>query len=206
MVQKRKYLQYVIFHPLEGFDEMRQHDGGSLLISNIVFIFFSLSVAFKQRYLGKQFHFIDETAISLPTVLVCCIGLMLTIVFSNWAISVLLEGKAKLKDIWIILSYSLVPYTVSSYLYILISNLATAEEGMLLNIIIYVGVLWSAVLVVRSLMTYQEFSFSGTIGSLILTAIGVIIILFLVVLMFSLFQQLFGTLSTIFYEITFRLR
>lgn len=205
-MSKSKYLSYVIFHPLEGFDEMRHHKGGSLPISLILFLFFSLSVAFKQRYIGKQFAFIDETSVSLQKVLFSCIGLMLAVVCANWAISVLLDGKARLKEIWIILNYALVPYTVSGYLYIIISNIVTAEEGALLNIILYLGVLWSTVLVFKALMAFQEFTFSKTVGSLILTAIGVIIILFLAVLVFSLFQQLFGTLSTMFYEITFRLK
>lgn len=205
-MSKCKYLSYVIFHPLEGFDEMRHNKGGSFPLSMLLFCLFFLSVAFRQRYIGKQFAFIDETKMSLQTVFLSCAGLMLAVVCSNWAISVLLDGKARLKDIWIILNYSLLPYTVFGYLYIIISNIAISEEGALLNIVLYIGIIWSTVLVFRSLMSFQEFTFSKTFGSLVLTAIGVIIILFLAVLIYSLFQQLFGTLSTVFYEITFRLK
>ena len=203
---KYKYIPYVLFHPLEGFDEMRHKKTGSVFWSIIIFIAFALSIAFKQRYIGKQFQFIDETSVNLQLVFFCTLGLTLTIAIANWAISVLLDGKAKLKDIWIIINYSLIPYTAFSYLYIIISNVATIEEGVLLNIVLYFGILWSTVLIIRSLMVFQEFSFSKTLASILLTAIGEIIILFLAVLIFSLFQQFFSTVSTIFYEITFRLK
>ena len=127
-------------------------------------------------------------------------------VFANWGFSVLLEGKARVKEIWILLNYSLVPYTVFSFLYVLISNIATQEEGTLLSVLLWIGIGWSGFLLLRALMAYQEFSFGGAIGSVLLTVIGVVIILFLLVLLISLFQKIFATASIIFYEISFRLK
>lgn len=205
-MNKWKFVPNVVFHPIEGFNEMRYKKGGSLGISIVLFLLFVFSLIAQQKYCGLQFAFADDTKISIQTTLFSTLGLMLAAVFSNWGFCVLLEGKARLKDIWILINYSLVPYIAFSYLYVLLSNVATREEGTLLGVLMWVGTGWTAFLLLRALMAYHEFTFSGAIWSVILTVIGVVIILFLLILLFSLFQKIFSTFSVIFYEITFRLR
>ena len=203
--EKWKYVSYVVFHPVEGFDEMRYKKGGSLSVSIVLYFLFLFSVICQQKYMGKQFVFVDDATVSIQTTFIATLGLMLAAAFSNWGFCVLLDGKARVKEIWIIMNYALVPYTVFSYVTVLLSNLATSEEGALNNVLLWVGILWTAFLLLRALMAYHEFSFSGAIGSVFLTVIGVVIILFLLILVLSLFQKIFSTISVIFYEISFRL-
>lgn len=205
-MNKWKYVPYVAFHPIEGFDEMRYKKGGSFLVSVVLYLLFVFSIIAQQKYCGQQFLFADDTQVSIQKTLLSTLLLMVSAVFANWGFSVLLEGKARVKEIWILLNYSLVPYTVFSFLYVLISNIATQEEGTLLSVLLWVGIGWSGFLILRALMAYQEFSFGGAIGSVLLTVIGVVIILFLLVLLISLFQKIFATASIIFYEISFRLK
>lgn len=201
---KWKYVSYVMFHPVEGFDEMRYKKGGSLSVSIVLYLAFLFSVICQQKYTGKQFTFVNDANVSIQATFLYTLGLMLAAVFANWGFCVLMDGKARVKDLWIILNYALVPYTVFSYIKVLLSNFATSEEGALTNVLLWVGILWSAFMLLRALMAYHEFSFSGAIGSVVLTVIGVVIILFLLILVLSLFQKIFSTISVIFYEISFR--
>lgn len=204
--EKWKFVPYVIFHPVEGFDEMRYKKGGSVSVSVVLYLFFLFSVICEQKYTGRQFVFVNDANISIQTTFITTLGLMLAAVFANWGFCVLLDGKARVKDIWILFNYALVPYTVFSYVNVLLSNVATAEEGALTNVLLWVGILWSAFLLLRALMAYHEFSFSGAIFSVVLTVVGVVIILFLLILVLSLFQKIFSTISVVFYEISFRLK
>ncbi len=202
--EKWKFLSYVVFHPVEGFDEMRYKKGGSMGVSIVLYFLFLFSVICQQKYSGKQFTFANDANISIQTTFFATLGLMVAAVFANWGFCVLLDGKARVKEIWILFNYALVPYTAFSYLNVVLSNLATKEEGALTNVLLWVGILWSAFLLLRALMAFHEFSFSGAIGSVFLTVIGVVIILFLLLLVLSLFQKIFSTISVIFYEISFR--
>jgi len=204
--EKWKFVSYVVLHPVEGFDEMRYKKGGSLSVSIVLFLAFLFSIICQQKYTGKQFAFANDATISIQTTFLYTAGLMLAAVFANWGFCVLLDGKARVKDIWIIINYALVPFTIFSYVNVLLSNLATAEEGALTNVLLWVGILWSVFLLLRALMAYHEFSFSGAIGSVFLTIIGVVIILFLLILVLSLFQKIFSTISVVFYEISFRIK
>ncbi|MBQ8683533.1 MAG: YIP1 family protein [Clostridia bacterium] len=202
--EKWKYVSYVVFHPVEGFDEMRYKKGGSVGVAIVLYLAFLFSVICQQKYMGKQFTFVNDAEVSIQTTFLATLGLMLAAVFANWGFCVLMDGKARIKDLWVIFNYSLVPYTAFSYITVLLSNFATNEEGALTNVLLWVGILWTAFLLLRSLMAYHEFSFSGAIGSVFLTVIGVVIILFLLILLVSLFQKIFSTISVIFYEISFR--
>lgn len=204
--EKWKYVPYVIFHPVEGFDEMRYKKGGSVGVSIVLYLLFLFSVICEQKYTGRQFTFVNDAEVSIQSTFLVTLGLMIAAVFANWGFCVLLDGKARVKDIWVILNYALVPYTLFSYINVLLSNVATAEEGALTGVLLWAGVLWSAFLLLRALMAYHEFSFSGAIGSVFLTVIGVVIILFLLILVVSLFQNIFSTISVVFYEISFRLK
>lgn len=204
--EKWKYVPYVLFHPVEGFDEMRYKKGGSVSVSIVLYLTFLFSVVCQQKYTGKQFAFVNDADVSIQMTFIATLGLMLAAVFANWGFCVLMDGKARVKDLWIILNYALVPYTAFSYLTVLLSNFATNEEGALTNVLLWVGILWSAFLLLRALMAYHEFSFSGAIGSVFLTLIGVVIILFLLILLVSLFQNIFSTISVVIYEISFRLK
>lgn len=204
--EKWKFVPYVILHPVEGFDEMRYKKGGSMSVSIVLYLTFLFSVICQQKYTGQQFVFVNDANVSIQATFLYTLGLMVAAVFANWGFCVLLDGKARVKDIWIIMNYALVPYTVFSYVKVLLSNVATAEEGALTNVLLWVGILWTAFLLLRALMAYHEFSFSGAIGSVILTIIGVVIILFLLILVMSLFQKIFSTISVVFYEISFRIK
>ncbi len=205
-MNKWKFVPYVVFHPIEGFNEMRYKKGESFGISILLYLLFVFSLIAQQKYCGLQFAFTDDAQVSIQRTLVSTLGLMVTAVFSNWGFCVLLEGKARLKEIWILINYALIPHTAFSFLYVILSNMATREEGMLLGVLMWIGTGWSAFLLLRALMTYHEFTFSGAIGSVVLTVVGVAIILFLLLLLVSLFQKVFSTFSVIFNEILFRFR
>ena len=59
-------------------------------------------------------------------------------------------------------------------------------------------------MIIIAFMIFHEFEMSKTILSLIITAIGMLLIVFLTFLLYSLYQQVSETLLTVFNEIMFR--
>ena len=87
---------------------------------------------------------------------------------------------------------------------IIMSNVLTADEGVFITWVRMIGILWSAFLLFTGMMTLHNYSGSRTVFSVIITLIGMVIIVFLIVLAFSLVQQMIAFIMTIVRELQFR--
>ena len=86
----------------------------------------------------------------------------------------------------------------------LLSYVLSAQEGVFVTWAEAAGIIWTAILLFVTQMTLHEFSFGKTLGVLLLTLAGVIIMIFLLLLFCSLMQEVYGFGSTLYYEIYFR--
>ena len=88
---------------------------------------------------------------------------------------------------------------------VLLSNVLVLEEQAFLLIFRMVINGWCLILLLFSVMIAQQYTLKKTILSMLLTVVGVAAIIFLLVLLFSLFQQFYTFLNTVFKEVSFRL-
>jgi len=123
---------------------------------------------------------------------------------SNWGLRTFLAGRGKMRDIVSATAYSLIPYTFFSFVYVIVSNFLILEEAMFLNLLLTVGLLWSGLLLIAGMKGVHEYEFGRTIVSILLTALGVLLIVFLAILFYSSLQQVFDLVVTIFSEIKYR--
>lgn len=205
-MKKYKYPFYIMFHPLNGFEEMKYRNGYSVFISIVVFMSAVMLEIVNKQFTGNQISIFNVDTVDLPTTLILRLFVIFIWVISNWGFCVLMDGKGTFSEIWVISNYALLPYIVINYLCVILSNVFIREESVFLSWLLMFGMLWSAVLIIKGFMAIHEFAFSRTIYSIILTIVGMLIIVFVVFLIFSLFQQVTNTIVTIFNEITFRLR
>ena len=98
------------------------------------------------------------------------------------------------------MSYSLLPYVVSVFLYVAFSNVLCLDELAFLNVITIIGITWSGILMYVGFMTIHEFSFKKTALSVVMTAIGIAIIIFLAILFVGLIQQVISFIEAVFSE------
>ncbi|MBE6876724.1 MAG: hypothetical protein E7496_08435, partial [Ruminococcus sp.] len=66
--------------------------------------------------------------------------------------------------------------------------------------------LWSGVLLFSAIKSVHQYTFMKTIGAIILTICAMLIMLFLLVLLLSLFQQVYVFVYSIYTEIAYRLK
>ena len=86
------------------------------------------------------------------------------------------------------------------------SIVLTREEGAVLTLLGAAAILWSAVLMVLGLKVVHEFSFGRTVLAVLYSLIGILIILFLALLLWSLFQQLAMFLVSLYDELSLKLK
>lgn len=195
---------YALLHPIDAFSQFKTRDIGSYLISIIIVGVWFFSRVLEYNCTGFAFSINRTSDFNLFATMLVTFGLFLLFVVANWAICTLIEGKGTIKDIVSVTAYSLIPYIVTRVLMVGMTNVFVPEESVFITIVSGVGVLWSMLVLVLGMMSIHEFSVGKTILSLVITLFGIIVIVFLVVLIYSLMQQMANFILSVYKEIIFR--
>lgn len=200
------WLKHCIFHPVEGFEDLRWKKQGSIKISLvIVFMLFVAMVADKQAT-GFQFNNNYVKIFNVVPLIVQSVVYYITWVVGNWSICTLLEGEGTFRKIAIYSAYSLVPYIVCTIIKVVLSNFLVQEESIWITALAYLGFGWSLVLMIQAMKACHQYTFSKTLVSMLLTLVAMLLILFLAILLLSLFQQVYVFFYSVYTEIAYRIR
>lgn len=199
-----KNLFYTLFHPFDGFFEMKFRKKGSMALATVLLVLYGLVSIFNTQYTGFIFNFFPLHSLqSIQLFLLAVVPILLFIV-SNWSTTSLMNGSGTIKDIWIMTCYSLVPLILFNIVTTLLSNVIILEEEPILTAFYYIGVVWFCYLIFCGLCTIHEYTASRNILTLFVTLIAAIIIIFLIILYFTLMDTVIGFIETISTEISKR--
>lgn len=196
------FVFYIIFHPFDGFYELRRNK--NVFKSSFVILFFVI-FSFLVKRIFTSFHFnpirIEELNIFLEinkTILP-----LLGWVITNWAITTIMDGKATMRNIWSFTLYSLFPLALFNIPQTLLSHVFTLEEIGFYGLISTVASLWSLVLLISGIMVMQDYTLNKAIGTSLLTLSGILFIMFIGIVFFGTFQQFLRFLYTCYLEIKY---
>ena len=199
-----KWPFYVMRHPFEGYDDLRWKKGYNMKVAWVIVIaFFIISVAsaqltgflFNQTYV-KVFNIVPYFSSSVI--------LFLTWVVGNWSLCTLFDGEGTMKNIFCVSAYALMPYLFSEVIVIIASNFLLRTEGGFISFFRYLGIVWSVVLMISGMKTVHQYSIPKTLVAIIFTVVAMAIILFLAVLLLTLFQQVFVFVYSVYTELMYR--
>ncbi len=203
---QKQWVKHSVFHPFEGFEDLRWKKGGSVLYASIVILlWFVASILYNNAY-GFQFYASTDKLFSIVPHIVQTIALFLVWVVGNWSICTLLEGEGTMKKIYIYSAYALIPYVVSLYVQTLLSHILIRDEAIFITCVSVIGLLWSVLLMFNAIKAVHQYSIAKTLLAIVLTIVAMLIILILLVLLVALFQQVYVFFSSIYTEITYRIR
>jgi hypothetical protein len=203
-IERIKHPFYVIFHPFNGFWELKNEEKGTIRIALILLFLFALTNIIKRQMSGFSVNFnrlselnsIDELKFVIIPFFLWCIA--------NWSLTTLMDGEGKFKDIVMATGYSLVPFILINLPITFISNFITLREASFYSLFEGIAYFWFLYLLFVGTMNAHQYSVSKTLVTMGLTLIVIGIIVFLGLLFFSLTQQIINFVMTIYYELTFR--
>lgn len=195
---------YVLLHPVDGFEQFRTRNIHNIPVAIGMFIAgFLIKVL---EFFGTGFIFNSHRPIDYDmfATMIGSIAVYALFVISNWAICTLLNGKGRMKDILCVTGYALTPMLFTQIICVILSNTMTLEEQAFITIISVIGMLWSAIILIMGMYTIHQYSFIGTIGSIILTVLGIAVMALLIMLFYTLLSQFVSFIISVSQEISLR--
>jgi hypothetical protein len=205
-LSERQWVKHAVTHPVEGFEDMRWKRSGSLKIAFLIVILLFFGQIFHSRLYGFQFGMPPEKTFNVIPYLVKSVVVFAAWTVSNWAVCTLLEGEGTARNICVYSAYALVPYTAQLYINVLLSHILVQDEIVFMEAVEIIGIGWSAVLLFSAVRTVHQYTPGKTILAIALTIAAMLIMLFLLVLFLSLIQQIWVFISSVYTEITYRIR
>lgn len=197
MKEKLHYLGHSLFHPFDGFYEIRFRDKGSVGLGVFLLCLYGILACAEFQYTG---FIVNENAVyemNSVSIFISHIVIILLFAVSNWTVTSLFNGKGNMKSIFTVIAYSLVPLILTQVLNIVISNVIILDEVMLLRMVQGIGIVWFVFLIVSGLCTIHEYGLFQNLAALLATAISAILIIFLFVLFLTLEEKMFGFFTSV---------
>lgn len=191
-------------HPFENLRAVKYKAQGSLIISAVLLVLYYVTDVLYDFYCGFAHSTFNTENYNSLLILIGTVGIVILWVFCNWAISVLGEGKAKLKEVFIVACYSLVPQIVSNILCLILSNMLLINESTVLTVISTVALILTGLILCIGTMIVHEFDFFKFLLTTVISIVAMAVVIFLAFMIIILLQQFFAFIRTVFIEVTYR--
>ena len=199
-----KHSFYTIFHPFNGFYELKNEKKGNLLISNIFLGVLILTFIISRQLTGFIFNNNNTNELNLLTEILSVLVPLLLWCVSNWCVTTLTDGEGNFSDIYTMTCYSLLPIIIINVPLVLVSNVLTVDESEFYVLFYVLSMVWTGFLLFTGLMTIHQFTVKKTLFTAVIAILGALIMIFLILLLFALLQQLINFFILVYREISLR--
>ena len=204
-IESMKYAKHVLFHPFDGFWDLTHEKRGSFAAATTFLVLFLLTDIAQLLFTNFQFInaplqyvnvFEQSLSVLLPFLILC---------LANWSMTTLFDGKGRFIDIYIAMCYALVPYTLIQLPLVFVSNIIAADEAAFYTVLMSFSNAWCIFLIFVGLMQVHDYGPGKTLIFLVVTVVGALIIIFLLLVFFSLLGDAASYFISLYREIAFRL-
>ena len=200
-----KYAFYVITHPFDGFWDLTHEKRGSLAVANLLVFLTLMTNLWTMRYTNFMFNNTRWERVNIWTEILGLLAPLLLYCVANWCLTTLFDGKGRMRDVYIGMAYSLTPYILITNPVTIITNFVTVEEGAFIAYFDVIALVWTGALMLISVMQIHDYSLFKAILAAAFSIVGMMIIVFLVLLFFSLFSDGVVFFISLYKEIMYRL-
>ena len=200
-----KFGFYCMTHPLDGFWDLTHEHKGTLAAAHTILALFLITRVLKLLLTNFQFLSVNVQYINVFEEVGSLLLPFLILCIANWAMTTLFDGKGRFNDIYMAMCYALLPYILIQLPLVLRSNMLTFEEASIYSVLAVVSLIWCICLAFVGLMQVHDYGPGKTLFFLLVTILGACVIIFLLLVFFSLLSDAFGFFVSFYREASYRL-
>ena len=195
---------YSLRHPAIAFDGVKWNGKGSMVMAAFTVIAFFLSQVLRFLSTGFIFNYNNPDNLSVISTFAITVGGFLVFWLTSIAVGYLMPSEATGRQYFIVGAYALMPTVLATLTVIVCSNFVGLQMNIFLVMLTNIGYAWTLVILLAGLFQVTQMRFGECVASLFLTAFGMLAVLIILYLLFSLYQQIYVFVYTLFSEIMFR--
>ena len=207
--QKRTYGQellfvfHVIFHPFDGFWDMKHEKRGSLRAA--ITILGMVILTFYYQSIGRGYLLNPRGGYSTLFGIILSVGAPFALwTIANWCLTTLFDGEGSYKDIFIATCYALMPTVLIMIPTTIMSNFLITAELDILSVVNAFAFIWAGILIFFGMMVTHDYSVGKNLLTTLGTILGMVIIMFIAILFTTLLGKIIGFVTNIVTELRFR--
>lgn len=199
-----KFPLHLIVHPFDGFWDMKYDGKGKVRVALFILALVVLAVILQNQFAGFLVNYNDPRDLNSITQLITIVFPFFLWCVSNWAITTLMDGEGKFKEIVMATGYALLPLALIYVPFTIASRFMVQEETAFYYLFNSIATIWFVALLFVGTMTVHQYTAFKTIITMVLTVIVMGIIVFLGTLVLSMMQQIYEFIVNVYRELIFR--
>lgn len=199
-----RFPTYILAHPLKGFEIFKREKKAKKRVAITYIVILVILNILSFQYSGFEVNFNEIRDLNSIAEIIYIVAPVILITVANWSVTTLFDGKGKMGEIFLMISYALFPLIWATGLGIILSNILTGEEIALYYLVLSIGAFLTGYMVFFGMISIHEYGLTKCLLTILFTLIAASVIIFIGLLFFGLFQRMYGFLHTIYREITLR--
>lgn len=199
------YCKHLITHPFDGFWDIKRENRGSTRTASFIIIATVVTNCL-YRYTTPYLFQSDGFDKSNP-VLLGLIQVIVPLLFwcvANWCVTSLFDGNGNFKDIYVYSAYSLIPLPFALVIMTVMGQFINLDQQPLYRIILPLTLMIVAFLLYAGTVATHEYSAGKALGAISLILVSIGIMVFILILVVTLSQQIIIFINDCTREITMR--
>ncbi|MCQ2524035.1 MAG: YIP1 family protein [Lachnospiraceae bacterium] len=184
-----KFALYCISHPLDGFWDLTHEKRGTYAAANTILIVSLIIRIMKLRFTSFIFIQVYWEELNILTYIASIVLPLLLFVVGNWALTTLFDGKGRLGQVYMATCYAITPYPLIQLPLMIFSNFVTVDEAEFYSAMSLISLIWIAFIAIMGMSQVHEYSFGKNILFLVATLFAMLVMVFILMLFFSMVSQ-----------------
>lgn len=200
-----KFAFYCLTHPLDGFWDLTHEKRGSYAVANTILIVTLLARLMRLQFTSFLFLRVYWPEINIFLQIGSVLFVLALWCVGNWGLTTLFDGKGRLGQIYMATCYGMLPYPLIQFPLIILSNVVTVDEAEFYSVLSGFSLVWAAVLIVAAMAQIHEYKMGKNIGFIIASAFAMLVMVFILLLFFSMISQGVAYIVSLVREMLFRM-
>lgn len=200
-----KFSLYCITHPLDGFWDLTHEKRGSYAAANTILAATLIVRLMKLRFTSFIFLTVYWPELNLVLYMASILFPLALFVVGNWALTTLFDGKGRLGQVYMASCYCLTPWPLIQLPLMIISNFVTVDEAEFYSVLSVLSLVWCALLFMAAMGQIHEYSAAKNILFMVASLFAMLVIIFILMLFFSMISQGVAYFISLGRELLFRL-